>query len=641
MADGDRTRKLSFSSEKTVVQRWFGGEILDHSPKSIRSAFIKSGRAPLLLNHDTRQQVGVVTDTTFGNDKVGRSIVRFGRSALAEQALQDVDDGILVNTSVGYRVHEMVLDRQGKDGDTYRVTDWEPYEETLCAVPADAAVGVGRDGDTPDDAGPPGADATNSNHEPRSERGSSFSAPAERTENAMTDQVRAAAGTSAEDKNAAAVAAAAGKSPSALEFEGQRRKAIESLAKASNIQDQIRDMWISSGASIESVSEDILRIVEERGKSNPKSVARLGLGNGEVRQFSVLGAIRAIADKDWSKAGFEAECSREIANRLGKQPDPNKFFIPLEVQERAAISRRQLAIRDALAGDPRYGQRTADTVAVAAQGGYLVDTVNQSFIEILRNRTVAYALGARRLGGLVGNITIPRQTGAATASWMTSESTQIAASNQTFGQLAMTPKTVGGYTEISRLLLLQSSPDAEGIVNADLAAVTGIALDAGIINGTGANGAPVGIINTPGVSAQGSQATFAFANLLAFQSALAGANVRPTSGGYATTPTVSALAMARVKFANTATPLWDGNVWDASGADGCCGYPGLASVQIPAGNIIFGDWAQILIGEWGVLEVEVNPYANFQAGIIGVRTLLTCDVALRYPQAFAFGTGAT
>ncbi|MEG7660796.1 phage major capsid protein, partial [Listeria monocytogenes] len=78
--------------------------------------------------------------------------------------------------------------------------------------------------------------------------------------------------------------------------------------------------------------------------------------------------------------------------------------------------------------------------------------------------------GARRLTGLQGNLTIPRQSGAATAYWLSTESTAITESQQTLGQLAFSPKTAGAYTEISRLLALQSSPDAESMVMADLAA---------------------------------------------------------------------------------------------------------------------------------------------------------------------------
>jgi hypothetical protein len=54
-----------------------------------------------------------------------------------------------------------------------------------------------------------------------------------------------------------------------------------------------------------------------------------------------------------------------------------------------------------------------------------------------------------------------------------------------------------------------------------------------------------------------------------------------------------------------------------------------------------GDFSQVVIGEWGVLELQTNPYAQFQAGIVGVRALYTCDVGVRNAAAFAIGTGMT
>jgi HK97 family phage major capsid protein/HK97 family phage prohead protease len=420
-------------------------------------------------------------------------------------------------------------------------------------------------------------------------------------------------------------------SQSALSMEADRKRAIENLCKANQIQDSIRDLWITSGRSVDKVSDELLTIMEERGKKNPSSgLGSLGLSPQEANRFSITKAIRAVADKTWQAAGFEAECSREIGARLNRAPDPNKFYVPLEVQQRS-IDGRSIAARDAM-----RGVRTPETVGTANQGGYLVATINQSFIEVLRNRAVAYRMGARTLSGLVGNVTVPRQTAAGSAYWLASESTQLTPTNQAFGQMALTPKNVGAYTEISRLLLLQSSPDAEGIINADLAAITALAVDEGVLNGPGTSGQPTGIVNTTGVGnlTDSSITTMNYAGCLEFQSTVAAANVIPTSGGYVTTPQQAKNLMTRVKFTNTATPLWDGNLWDAV----CCGYPAMNSNQLSysAGNsqMIFGDWSQVIVGEWGVLEIEVNPYANFQAGIIGVRALMTLDVGLRYPQAF-------
>ena len=173
-------------------------------------------------------------------------------------------------------------------------------------------------------------------------------------------------------------------------------------------------------------------------------------------------------------------------------------------------------------------------------------------------------------------------------------------------------------------------------MNADLAAIVGIAVDTGVISGSGAAGQPHGIIGLAGVGTATGTA-LALAGLLTAQGTVGAANVVPVRGGWASTFVNSALLRARQEFANTYSPLWYGSVWDGM----MVGYPALASNQIPTGDVIFGDWAQIVVAEWGVLEVEVNPYANFQAGIIGVRAIMTIDVGVRYPAAFYVITAVT
>lgn len=137
-----RTVALTFSSEEPY-QRWFGNEILDHSSSSVRMDRLRNA-APLLVDHNPGDQVGVTQEASIGSDRRGRAVVRFGKSARADEIFQDVQDGIRTKVSVGYRIHEMVLDRQDGDVPTYRVTDWEPLEVSIVAVPADDTVGVGR-----------------------------------------------------------------------------------------------------------------------------------------------------------------------------------------------------------------------------------------------------------------------------------------------------------------------------------------------------------------------------------------------------------------------------------------------------------------------------------------------------------------
>jgi len=275
-------------------------------------------------------------------------------------------------------------------------------------------------------------------------------------------------------------------------------------------------------------------------------------------------------------------------------------------------------------------------VSSASAGGYLVGTENKGFAEYLRARTVAGRMGATVLDDLQGNVTIPRQTGAGSAYWLATEATGIAEGQQTFAQLALTPKSVGAYTELSRQLTTQSSPSAEAVVMDDLAKVVDAAMDLAALAGTGAAGQPLGIIGSAGVGSV-TGTSIDYAKVLEFQADVAAANALTGKLGYATTPAVAALLMGRVRFSGTASPLWEGSVNDGQ----VLGHRAMSSMQLPAGTMIFGDWSQLVLAFWGPLEIAVNPFANFSAGIIGVRVMLSMDVGVRQPAAFSVASSIT
>lgn len=133
---------MSIASEEPVA-RWYGLEVLSIDKKAIRTERLRR-RAPLLVGHDTSDQVGVIEDFEITASRRLRVKARFSRSARAEEIWQDVLDGIRVNTSIAYVVHDIVLEKRTGDVETYRVTDMEPLEASLVPIPADTSVGVGR-----------------------------------------------------------------------------------------------------------------------------------------------------------------------------------------------------------------------------------------------------------------------------------------------------------------------------------------------------------------------------------------------------------------------------------------------------------------------------------------------------------------
>lgn len=605
--------RLEFTlSSEQPVERWFGTEVLSHAPEAVDLSRAEAKAMPLLFNHDWNDPIGMVEVLRLADGRTKAQAVLFG-TARAQEVGQMVDGG-LRNVSVGYEILQMTEDTKRN---VFTATRWMPLEASIVTVPADITVGIGRSAEE-------GARDVRVLRIP-----SQPAAPAAPKEKATMADTTAAAGANAEQGAAQEQQTRAAAQPidhgqRGLELERNRRRGIENLCKANKIDDSVRDYWIGSGLSMDAVSDDLLKIMEERGKANPQSDAKLGLTQKETQQYSLFNAIRAVADKSWQNAGFELECSRAIAQKLGKVPDPHKFYVPFEVQGRGLPGRGLPGRRDL-------------TVASASGGGYLVETANMSFVELMRNRSVVYTLGAQRLAGLTGSVTVPKQTGAATAVWLANEASTATESAQTFGQMALSPKTVGAYTEISRQLMLQSSPDAEGIVASDLATVCALAIDVGALRGAGSSGEPQGIVGTAGVGSV-SGSSLAAAGILEFQSDVAAGNLLSDSFGYVTTPAVAALLMARPELPSTGTTrLWQGSMLNGS----LFGMRAIVSNQMSSATMLAGDFSKVVIAEWGVLEVEVNPYANFQAGIIGVRAMVSIDVGVRYGGAFSYASSIT
>jgi hypothetical protein len=59
-------------------------------------------------------------------------------------------------------------------------------------------------------------------------------------------------------------------------------------------------------------------------------------------------------------------------------------------------------------------------------------------------------------------------------------------------------------------------------------------------------------------------------------------------------------------------------------------------------ELIYGNWLELLIGMWGVMEIAVNPYdtTGFKNGDVVLRVMQTCDIGVRHGASFAVMTDA-
>lgn len=377
---------------------------------------------------------------------------------------------------------------------------------------------------------------------------------------------------------------------------------------------------IADAEQARSVMERAEELNSASQRYTPKTTpTALGMDPKQVRAYSLLRAINAAASNDWRGAELEREASDEIAQRLGREAAG--FFLPMDVQQRDL------------------------TVTPAVEGGHLVatDLMSGSFIDMLRNRPMVAAAGATFLTDLVGNVAIPRQTGGATGHWV-AESMAPTESQQNVDQVPLTPRTFGAFTDISRRLLKQSSISAEDFVRRDLAVTCALGIDTAALHGTGAGNQPFGIAATAGVGSVvgGTNGLIpALSHIVSLESEVAVDNADLGSLSYMTNARVRGRLKQTPRVASTdSLMLW------ADGPQPLNGYPTHVTNQVSStltkgtsvGNcsaIFFGNWSDLVIGMWGVVDFLVDPYTAGNAGTVRVVALQDIDIAVRHAQSFA------
>lgn len=373
----------------------------------------------------------------------------------------------------------------------------------------------------------------------------------------------------------------------------------------------------------------------------------LGMGAKDVQRYSFTRALLAQANRNWRGAELEREASDATAKALGVSAQG--FFVPVDV-----LAHRELQRVLTPRGWQYQSLRADMTKSPATAGGNLIatDLLAASFIELLRNRMMIQAAGATMLGGLVGDVAIPKQTGGATAYWVADNTDITAESTPTVGQVSLTPKTVGAYTDISRKLLKQSSIDAEMFVRNDLSAVLARAIDLSALHGTGAgNNQPTGIANTIGIggvfaggaAAIGDNPNGAapiWADLINLETEVAADNADIGTLAYMTNARVRGKLKQTAKVAGSDSRM----VWD-DGLNPLNGYMAHVTNQVSnaltkgaatdLSAIFFGNWADLLLATWGTLDILADPYTGDVAGRVRVIALQDVDVAVRHAESFA------
>ena len=572
--EDQRRATLAFSSEMSVDRGW-GVEILDHSPGSIDMEFIGSGRAPLLVDHEMADQVGVVEQISLGSDRVARAVVRFGRSARAEEIWQDVKDGIRSNVSVGYVINEMVSDGKQGDREVFRATSWMPLEISIVSIPADTSVGVGRALEVA---------------EPKI---------IVKETPKMSDDV-------------------------SVKAERERVSSILELASRHN-QREFGESAIRDGASIEQFRGALL----DKVSSKPLNVDHeIGLTEKEIRSFSFVKAMRALANpqdrRAQDEAAFEFAASEAAAKKEGRTS--RGLMVPVDV-----LYKRDITTSTA-SGTAKGGNLVATDLLAASfidvlRNKMVLNTLGAQFLTGLQgNVAIPRKTAASSAYWVAENVAPTESTNAPAFD-------QVTMTPKTLGAYVDISRRLMLQSSLDIENLVRNDLAASIAVAMDGAAIAGSGSNkpTGVLNTSGIGSVTLGT--------NGGAPTWAMVTNLVrevdIDNALNGAAAFLTNGQVKAKLSNTSKQTSGVEGNFILGP--DVNL--LYGYPLVVSQQMPANLSKGTGSnlsaMIFGVWSELLIGQWSGIDLMADPYTGSNAGTVRIVAFHDCDFAVRHPESFA------
>ncbi|HEU4595620.1 MAG TPA: phage major capsid protein, partial [Pyrinomonadaceae bacterium] len=580
---------------------------LDHSPEAIKLDRLRSS-APFLENHDPDRRLGRLRDPETDGHTL-RVRARFSKRPYAQEIFDEVKDdleaGDFTPTSAVFIVHKFDPQPEGEIDNypVYRAALWEPVEGSVVSAPADLAAGIGRALDE-------GARAA---HDPETCEVEDCAECAKAAPKEEERQIQ---------PEPATVTSAASTTPKERTMQVQ-----EEILKLGEMLDQtaLAREFIAADKSLDEFKAEALKRMRENQPTVEPGQSPVDLTPEEKKRYSIGRAIMLAAD---GGDGFEREVSTEIGKKLKRTPqNNNSIFVPTGVT---------------LYGGPEF-KRTPLTTGGATTGADILFTEPGSFIDMLRARAKVFQLGATLLPGLTGAVAFPKQTGAGTLYWVgENPGSDVTESNIALDQVVLSPKTAMAQQAYSRQLLRQSAGVVDTLVTNDLRRTAALGLDRAALHGAGSSNEPTGIYVASGVNPVAFGGGITFPKVVEMETVIAESDADVGEMGYLTTPGVRGAAKTTQKFTGTnGAAVWEDNEMN--------GYRAEASTQVRSNmgagtnehGIAFGVWPELVVGEWGAMEILTDPYTLAGKGLIRLVLFLMADMALRHSEAFSKGTGLT
>lgn len=263
------------------------------------------------------------------------------------------------------------------------------------------------------------------------------------------------------------------------------------------------------------------------------------------------------------------------------------------------------------------------TITVASEGEDTVATDLYDILEPLRAKNVLVQAGAKFLTGLVGDVQVPIMAGG-NVTWE-GETSNASDAGTSFSSVKLSPKRLTAYVDISKQFLAQDSKSAEALIRQDLVNAINSKLESTILgNASGSTTQPAGLFYGQSVNK-----ILAFSGVTNLEADIEDANVIGECK-YIMSNKAKAAFRNMPKSSKSTELVMEGGQID--------GTEVLNTSHVPGQGVAYGDWSNLAIGQWGGIDLTVDPYTKAAAGQVRLVINAYFDAKPLRSSAFAFGT---
>ncbi|MBJ9129410.1 phage major capsid family protein [Citrobacter freundii] len=621
-----RTIEVAFCSEQPVsriIDDELYYEILLCGEENVSLKRINN-KGAVLFNHDRDKLLGAVVEARMDSDRVGRATLKISNVGLGNTMWGMIQEGILSHISIGYNIYDYRM-----DGNNIIVTNFEIYEISLVTVPADETVGIGRAFGCDDQMRDVLEEELEEAHEDESLNSNENTIEEERLmeeqegmeETRLDNESYDIKETLIVDNDENGGVANIELSDGELEELISKRPDLLKKLQAGIEPDQLNS---TDPVEVED-KRDVGEFEDADGKAeHPEDMQ----DNAEKERKRELTSIGQVLNVDVSEAiakGISVtEFKRSLNTNNNKSPNvkDNKM-------EKSVING---LIRSAAEGKPFEGQRVdvpvtqlvrATSTAPATGGALVKEVYVDSYIDVLRANSIFAQLPIQTYSGLEGegNLVLPKLSSDFTAMFdFIAEGANSPEVDANFEKIVLAPKTFSGSVPLTRTLI-KSADTAERFVQDAMVRGAGLKLEKKILDQI--------------VAAAPSDTLTAAPSQEDVQNALgklAAANVRVDSVVAIVHPTTAAILRSTLVGANTAAKyMIEGFRFEAWLCDS---VRVIESTQVAAGQVIFGDFSNVVLASWGGLTIDRDDTSLRASQGIVLRTFAYIDHAVAHDEAF-------